>query len=114
MLHTVPFGEILGHLPEALAAATPAALYAGRHRLLERVVDGPGGATVGYELDTRGGAYGRPEGAQRPQREDPPQALGRGQAQPALPQGPEAPPPRQDAGRAGRSGRRARARPRCS
>ncbi len=61
MLHTVPFGEILGHLPEALAAASPAALYAGRHRLLERVVDGPGGATVGYELDTRGGAYGRPK-----------------------------------------------------
>ncbi len=51
----------LADVPRLLALVGPAALYAGRHRLVEPVIAGPGGVDLGYELDLRGGNNGRPE-----------------------------------------------------
>jgi hypothetical protein len=44
-----------------LAAVAPGAAALGlRHRLIEPLIAGPGGVTVGYELERRGGKRGRP------------------------------------------------------
>ena len=61
LLDTPVIAEALADAPRLLALAAPAALYAGRHRLAERVIAGPGGVDLGYELDLRGGRHGRPK-----------------------------------------------------
>ena len=60
LIDTPALVQALADVPRVLALAGPAALYAGRHRLLEKVTAGPGGVDLGYQLDLRGGANGRP------------------------------------------------------